>query len=217
MSAALIVFARAPHAGAVKTRLIPSLGADGAAHIYERLLEHALCVAAEAPVDARAIHVDSAASLPWFAAQRGFELQVQTPGDLGARMAQACAQALLHHRRVLLMGSDLADITGADLALADAWLARDAEIVLGPVADGGYWLIGLRASHRELFEDIAWGSAGVYTATVARMARRGLCWRALPLRHDVDEVGDLPRMAALSRRVTRRNPDAHSQSGSGAD
>lgn len=197
MSVALIVFARAPLAGTVKTRLMPALGAAGAARTYERLLEHALCVAAAAPVTARAIHVDASASLPWFATRRGFDLQVQTPGDLGARMAQACAQALVHHRRVLLMGSDLADITAADLALADAWLARDAEVVLGPVADGGYWLIGLRASHRELFDDIAWGAASVYTATVARIARQGLCWRALPLRHDVDEVGDLPRMAVL--------------------
>lgn len=191
MKLALCVFARAPRAGRVKTRLIGTLGADGAAALYARLLTRMLAVAADAPVATREIHVDTAASLPWFSALPDFDCRVQVEGDLGTRMHVACATLLEDHEAVLLMGSDLLDVTAADLALAATWLRGDTEVVLGPVADGGYWLIGLRQPQPTLFDDMPWSTRGVYAATVARLAAQGSAWRALPLRHDVDDEHDL--------------------------
>ena len=194
MKTALVVFARAPRPGAVKTRLIPVLGTTGAARLYERLLRRALEIAAAAPVATRIIALDVAAAQGWFAGRAAFDISVQVAGTLGERMAAACAKALATHDAVLLMGSDLADISPADLTLAARWLASDAEVVLGPVADGGYWLIGMREARADLFADIAWGSPGVYAATVAHLAATLTPWRALPLRHDVDVPADLVRI-----------------------
>jgi len=195
MRLALCVFARAPRAGRVKTRLIGTLGADGAAALYARLLTRMLAVAADAPVATREIHVDTATSLPWFSALSDFRCRVQVEGDLGTRMHAACATLLESHDAVLLTGSDLLDVTATDLALAATWLRSDAEVVLGPVADGGYWLIGLRRPQPALFDDMPWSTRGVYAATVARLAAQDIAWRALPLRHDVDDENDLTLIA----------------------
>ncbi len=194
MTTALVLFARAPRAGEVKTRLIPTLGAVGAADLYRDLLAHALALARAAPVTTRYLYaVDTAARDAFSAAPAagGFELAVQADGDLGARMRNACAAALRTHAAVLLMGADLVDSTVADLALAARWLAEDAEVVLGPVADGGYWLIGLREARADVFDAMPWGTASVYAQTVVRLAATLTPWRALPLRHDIDEARDL--------------------------
>lgn len=172
MRIALVVFARSPEPGRVKTRLIPALGAEGAARLYAGLLAQALDVARAAPVSTRTVYVDDATSLPWFAAQQGVRCRVQVQGDLGLRMHEACTDALADHAAVLLMGSDLVDVSALDVALAARWLGDDAEVVLGPVADGGYWLVGLRAPQPALFDGIAWGTGDVYTQTVARLAPR---------------------------------------------
>ncbi len=215
MSVGLALFARAPLAGRAKTRLIPALGAAGAAEVCARLLAHALAVARAAPVDGRYLYAADGPSADWFrgnSSPAGFTLRMQSEEpDLGRRMAAASREVLGTHSRVLLMGSDLVDVRAGDLALAAHWLATDAEVVLGPVADGGYWLLGLRAplpvDWQRLFEGIAWSSPAVYPATVARFAAGRLGWRALPLRHDIDVPADLVRHAdALEMLATLRGP-----------
>ena len=205
MRTALVLFARAPVAGQVKTRLIPALGAGGAARVYAALLSHALAVARAAPLAPRFLYAADRAASAYFrthAAARDFTVVEQDPSpDLGQRMHMACAEVLRMHPRVLLMGADLVDNTGEDLALAARWLADDAEVVLGPTADGGYWLIGLRAADAGLFRDIAWSTGAVYAQTVARLARSRRAWRALPLRHDVDDARDLVVHAAPLARL----------------
>jgi len=195
MTTALVLFARAPLEGKVKTRLIPALGAGGATRVYEILLAHALAVAGAAPSAQRFLYAADRAALDYFGAHdaaRGFTLAGQRASpDLGLRMHAACAEVLRSHARVLLMGTDLVDITHEDLALAARWLAGDAEAVLGPTADGGYWLIGLREANPALFRDIAWGTGAVYAQTVERLVRARSTWRALPLRHDIDDASDL--------------------------
>jgi len=208
MTTALVVFARAPLEGKVKTRLIPALGAGGATRVYEVLLAHALAVASAAPSAQRFLYAADRAAIDYFGAQeaaRGFTLAGQRASpDLGLRMHAACAEVLRSHARVLLMGTDLVDITREDLALAARWLAGDAEAVLGPTADGGYWLIGLRAANPALFRDIAWGTGAVYAQTVGRLAGARCAWRALPVRHDIDDASDLqahaPTLAGLGLR-----------------
>ncbi len=208
MSTALVLFARAPVAGAVKTRLIPALGASGALRVYEALLAHALAVAAAAPVSPRFLYAADRGGSDYFSAHdaaRGFAIAEQcATRDLGLRMHAACAEVLRSHPRVLLMGADLVDITSGDLALAAHWLASDAEVVLGPTADGGYWLIGLREADGALFRDIDWSTGGVYAQTIERLVRARRTWRALPLRHDVDDARDLQAHAAALARLGLR-------------
>ena len=208
MKVALVIFARAPGAGDVKTRLIPALGAAGAADLYQALLVHALAIARAAPVQTRILQAADARARDELAARpdvQGFEFAVQAPGDLGTRMATACADALHTHDAVLLVGSDLIDTTPQDLAMAAQWITQEADVVLGPVADGGYWLIGMRAVRGDVFAQMPWGSAGVYAQTVAALAATHTPWRALPLRHDIDEAPDLvahaQAIAALRARI----------------
>lgn len=194
MNLALIVFARAPLPGTVKTRLIPVLGAQGAARLYGGLLEHALDLATSASFASTQLYAADPASMEFFKAQvpaAHFTLALQVGADLGARMHHALTAELGGHAGVLLMGTDLVDTSVNDLLLAGRWLATDAEVVLGPTADGGYWLIGLRQPCPVLFDALPWGSSTIYASTVARLAAAEMTWRALPLRHDIDTPADL--------------------------
>jgi len=208
MNTALVLFARAPFEGVVKTRLIPALGAAGAARVYAVLLAHALAVAGAAPLAQRYLYVADRAAFDYFSTHepaRDFTLAMQSAApDLGQRMHAACAEVLRGHAHVLLMGTDLVDIKAEDLALAAQWLASDAELVLGPTADGGYWLVGLRTADSALFHGIQWSTGAVYVQTVERLARAQRAWRALPLRHDVDDACDLRIHAAALARLGLR-------------
>ena len=189
---AIAVFARAPVAGATKTRLIPRLGAAGAARLQEQLTERALA-RATAVSDARvSLWVAGDAAHPFIrdAAQRhGVALYGQEGIDLGARMAHAFATLLAGAERVVLIGTDCPAMTVDDLR--DAAAALDVnDVVLQPALDGGYVLIALRAPQPQLFDAIAWGSGLVREQTEARAADLGLTLgRARPL-PDLDTPED---------------------------
>jgi len=142
---ALIVFAKAPVAGRAKTRLIPALGAEGAAALAARLLDHAMQQAAEAGLGAIELCVTPDATHPLLqaaAARHGAVLSVQGEGDLGARMQRALSRRLAGHARVLLIGTDAPSLDAGVLrAAAQALAAHDAVFV--PALDGGYALVGL--------------------------------------------------------------------------
>ena len=198
-TAAVIVFARAPRAGATKTRLIPALGAAGAAQLYEQLLARTLLQVAVLPDVARMVYVDVPSAGDYFRARLAltdWDIEVQQGSTLGARMAHALDQALRRHAHVILIGSDIVDFKAIDLAQALQALARGNEVVLGPAADGGYWLVGLGSPQPALFTDIPWGSAQVYGDTVARLMAQGTRWSKLRECHDIDRPADLARHAA---------------------
>ncbi|MSR16042.1 MAG: glycosyltransferase [Gammaproteobacteria bacterium] len=197
-SSALIVFARAPRPGSTKTRLIPTVGAARAAAIYEALLAHALSCAEALPGIARYLFVDHETSMEYFSTRLNAErwrFATQVTGDLGARMAAALNLVLAAHPQAVLVGSDIVDLTSADLQLGLTRLRDGDEVVLGPSADGGYWLIGLSAARPDLFTALPWGSDTVYQETVQRMEAGKLRWSRLPLRHDIDTPQDLARFA----------------------
>lgn len=195
---ALVVFARRPRAGRVKTRLARDLGAARAARIYRALLERTLLEAEAAPVGPRILMPAAPGDLAWFRRHygpRGWRVRAQRPGDLGRRMALALAAAFSHGGPAVLIGSDVADFRASDLAAARAALAAGAEVVLGPALDGGYWLVGLARPTPGLFAPQAWGRGGVCAETLRRCARAGLSCVVLPPRRDVDTAGDLrPRI-----------------------
>lgn len=176
--AKVIVFARAPRAGAVKTRLIPLLGARGAARLHARLLRRTLATAREArlgPVEL-------------------WTLRRQRGANLGERMLHAFRHGLRRAERVILIGADCPVLRARDLRQAARWLAGGADAVFAPAEDGGYALIALRRVSPRLFAGIAWGGALVMAQTRAQLAALGWRWRELPEVWDVDRPEDYRRL-----------------------
>jgi rSAM/selenodomain-associated transferase 1 len=191
---ALIVFAKAPVAGQAKTRLIPALGADGAAVLAARLLRHAVAQGAAAgfeTVELCAAPDTRHPALTDAAQEHGAALTLQGDGDLGARMQRALSRRLATHARVLLIGTDAPALDADVLRQAAAALtAHDAVFV--PALDGGYALVGLaRSAPARLFEGVAWSTAQVMATTLERLAELGLRTALLAPLPDIDEPADL--------------------------
>ena len=195
-SVAVAILAKAPVPGTAKTRLIPSIGAHAAAVLQERLTERTVETATAADIGpltlwctpdlAHASFQDLAARLP-------VVLKQQPDGDLGARMLGAIAAG---DGPTLVIGTDCPTFTTEILRAAAAAL-DDADVVLIPAEDGGYVLIGARATHPELFSGIAWGTASVVIETRERIAALGLTCSELPALWDVDTEADLARCERL--------------------
>jgi rSAM/selenodomain-associated transferase 1 len=198
---ALLVFAKEPTPGGVKTRLAASVGAARAAQVYRELttltLTHAAAARRAGVIDRIELWCTPSADSSYFrglAAVTGASLHAQAEGDLGARMANAIADALTRASAVLLVGSDCPLLDAHWLANAAALLAHH-DAVLGPAEDGGYVLVGAR---RLLpFAEIRWSSPHAFDDTTAGLVRAGIHWAALPVLWDVDEPADLARWEAL--------------------
>lgn len=130
---------------------------------------------------------------------RDFSYRPQVAGDLGQRLLAALADSLGKGAgQVVLIGSDCPEITEITLNTAFSRLT-DHDLVLGPARDGGYYLIGLKAPHPEIFQDISWGSAEVLSQTLAQGKRLNLKTVLLEALTDIDRPEDLPVWEALPR------------------
>lgn len=190
----ILVFAKAPVAGAVKTRLIPALGAETASRLHARLTRHALTTAVTAHACPVQLWCAPDTAHPFFAeCQRdfGIALHTQQGSDLGMRMAHAFNTALRDYRQAVIIGSDCPLLSGCDLISALTALHSGCDAVLGPAHDGGYVLLGLHRTAPELFDHIPWGTPDVLALTRERLQQ--LQWRAseLPVHRDVDRPEDL--------------------------
>jgi rSAM/selenodomain-associated transferase 1 len=195
----LQVFAREPRPGAVKTRLIPGIGAEAAAAVYHRLLSSTLAAAAGAGAERRELWLDRPPRDPafrqWVSGQVDV-LRTQPAGDLGQRMHAAFVRGLARADAVVLIGSDCPTLDSGYVDAAFAQLRRH-DAVLGPTVDGGYILIGLRQLDRGLFEDMPWSTPQVAETTRARLRQAGLAWSELAPQRDVDTPADLAHFPAL--------------------
>ena len=197
-SCAVIVMAKAPVPGYAKTRLIPALGAVGAANLASRLLEHAVAQALAAelgPVDLCCApdHLHAGFAAP--ARRVGLLLSSQVEGDLGARMSHAFDRWLRCSGRVLMIGTDAPAIDAALLQQA-AQALDETDAVFVPALDGGYALIGLRQPAPLLFADMVWSTASVMAATRTRLLTAGLRHAELAPVADIDEPADLLHLPA---------------------
>jgi len=186
------VLAKAPLAGFAKTRLIPVLGADGAALLQARLIERAVATACEAacgPVTLWAAPDDAHPAFQAMRAQYGIALARQGDGDLGARMRVAIGAA-----PGLVIGTDCPALTSGHLRTAADVLRGDADAVVLPAEDGGYVLIGTRRPRPALFERMPWSTPDVMAQTRARLRALGLTWREPVTLWDVDVPADLERL-----------------------
>jgi rSAM/selenodomain-associated transferase 1 len=199
--------AKVPRPGAVKTRLARELGEEAACALYraficdldERLRECGFPVVwAHWPDD------------PAFGKLVGGATAVlpQRGGDLGERMAAVFADVFaLGFSPVVMIGADVPHVPIECLAAATNKLESGTEVVLGPAADGGYYLVGLRGAVPALFRDIAWGTADVCEATLRRAEAAGLEAFRLPPWFDIDEIEDLERLTeTLTAETTMRLP-----------
>ncbi len=188
----IAVFAKAPVAGTVKTRLVPSLGAEGAARLHASLVRHALAMAREAQPASLQLWCAPDVAHPFFG-ECGFryrcELFSQRGADLGERMANAFAAAT----PLVLIGSDCPVLRASHVAAA--WDAlRSNDVVIAPAEDGGYVLIGLARPQPSLFAGMPWGDASVMARTRKRIAKAGLACVELETLWDVDRPDDYRRL-----------------------
>lgn len=194
---ALVFMAKWPEPGRAKTRLSPPLSTDDAADLARCFLLDTLEEAGRAAAD----HWLAFAPL---SAERAFHALVgpdvglipaETTSLGGALRAGQRAALAAGYRRVALVGSDLPHLPAARYAEAFAAL-DDADVALGPCADGGYYALAAERATPSLFEGVAWSTAAVYAQTVERAVAAGLRVRTLAACDDVDTAADLPALAA---------------------
>ena len=192
----LIIFSRYPEAGKTKTRMIPALGAEGAANLQRRMTEHTLAQAKELQ-GAMAVVVEvhfAGGNQSLMAEWLGMDVvcKPQTSGDLGTRMASAFNNAFAGGmERVVMIGIDCPDIDGKLLQEAFKYL-QNHDLVLGEAEDGGYYLIGLSSHQKELFTGISWGTGEVFRQTRDIAEKLNLSTAYLRVLNDVDRPEDLP-------------------------
>ena len=210
-AARLLIFAKAPVPGRVKTRLAGRLGTRGAAALYKKLLRRTLAIARAARLCPVALWCAPDGRHGFFTACRreyGVRLRRQCGGDLGRRMNQALNRTLAVHRFAVLIGGDCVSLGAAELRGAVSRLAAGRDAVLGPARDGGYLLVGLRQPRPALFRGIAWGTPAVLAATRRRLRRSGADWAELSPGWDVDTSADLRRLRRVQagESVTSASP-----------
>ncbi len=192
----IIIFAKAPEPCFAKTRLIPVLGAQGAADLARRMLLHTLNEALAADIGTVELCATPALN---DAAWRAITLPVgiatsdQGEGNLGARMARAAQRAIEQGECVLLIGTDCVEMS-AELLHRAGQMLGDHEAVIHCTADGGYALLGLTRFSPLLFNDIPWSTDEVASLTIARLGQLGRTLHVGAMLHDVDEPDDLDRL-----------------------
>lgn len=190
----VLVFAKAPDPGTVKTRLVPALGEGGAAVLAARFARRTLDTATRAAVGPVVLMCAPDPAHPFFEVCRrrhGVTLEPQGAGDLGERMHRAFAAHLATAAGAIVVGTDTPDLRPSDLVAAAEALRDGFDAVIGPAKDGGYWLLGLRRSADGLFRGIPWSTADVLRITRERIAGMGWRTHALTEREDVDRPEDV--------------------------
>jgi len=210
---AFVLYARVPRRGEVKTRMLPHLDADEALALHLALIEDSLDLLRQATAEADAVPY-VAFSEPWEPSRDGpdhrlsraigdIRLLPQRGTDLGDRLIHTCDDLLdRRHSGVVVIGSDSPTLPPERLVHAQAALRQEAEAVVGPTDDGGYYLIGVGRRLPGLFDGISWGTGTVYADTMAAALRIGVRVDVLPFWYDIDRVGDLARLY----RETQRKP-----------
>jgi len=195
MRPVILVFAKAPVAGRVKTRLIPYLSAEEAAALHEQMVRHVFRNLDQLPAVDVELHTDTRTDA-WPEVKVTRKLQVE--GDLGIKMHSALVAALAAGRRqAMVLGGDSPDLPVEYLTgLLDA----TADVSLGPTRDGGFYAITCRRTHPEMFQGVEWSSPATLSATVGALLRCGLSVQVGAPWYDVDTREDLDRW-------TKKRPD----------
>lgn len=197
-SGVLIIFTRKPVAGETKTRLIPALGAEGAARLHRKLLMHTVDVACRSDFASCEIHVypdEQHDFLQLLSSQFDIGIHAQRGSDLGERMHNAVGGVLQQYDFVVITGCDIPLLDLSVLNHAhDILLQQQADAVMGPAEDGGYYLIGMDNPEPFLFQDISWGTTRVLSQTTRALKACDMCWKETARLWDVDVPDDLEKL-----------------------
>ena len=195
MKPALIVFAKAPVAGEVKTRLTTHLSDEEAADLYRAFLEDSLHQYAALPLDVR-LYVPPPAELIGVDVPAGTTLHVQQGKDLGSRMAGAFVEAFAEgYERVAIVGSDHPTLPPGFIAQALGALAERRSIVIGPAEDGGYYLLGMNDFYPQVFAGMEYSHSRVFLDTLEKARESAAQVTVLPEWYDVDSIDALRHLA----------------------
>ena len=192
MSPRVVLFTRYPEPGRAKTRLISALGEDGAAQLHRVLTERTIAAmqATGLALEVRTTGAPVARFVDWLGP---LAIVDQGEGSLGDRLARAADPY-----PTIFIGADAPDLTPVLLHNAAAALVQ-ARATIGPAADGGYWLLGLREAVAGVFEGIEWGTERVFAQTMTRLSHNGIAPIVLPELADCDRPEDLVRWPGLVR------------------
>ncbi len=202
---AVLVFAKAPIPGRVKTRLLEVLTPPQAAALQARLTHDLIRRLTAEPIADVFLYCHPDHRHPFFRAlsrRFGVTLRAQQGNDLGQRMDQALTEILTNHRYTLVVGCDCPTLDSRDFQTAFHALERSYDVVLGPAEDGGYVLIGLSSPRPELFQGIPWGGSAVLAQTRRRIEHLELSLFELPTQWDLDRPEDLWRYQRTHQRNT---------------
>ena len=193
MTGRIQIFAKAPFPGLAKSRLIPALGAGRAADLQAHFIRHTLTTTAQLKLFTELWCAPDINHPAFAAAVRDFsvELCTQEGGDLGARMSHALEYGIARGGPVVLIGTDCPALAAADLQEAFDALCSGHDAVLGPAADGGYYLIGLNGPGPQLFHRMQWSTHHVLNETRARLRSSNMHWHELRQLSDIDTPADL--------------------------
>lgn len=198
----ILLLAKAPEPGKVKTRLIPVLGEQGAAELQKRLIRNALDRVIQLGMPPTELWcAPDSASVFFRELAREYSLSPrdQTGGDLGERMLAAARDGLAEADYVILMGTDSPELSPHWIRRASDALASGRDAAICPALDGGYVLLGLSRLHENLFRDMPWGTESVLDETMQRLAENGFSREELPPCGDLDRPEDLKRLYESSR------------------
>lgn len=193
----ILVFAKEPEPGTVKTRLVPLLGEQNAASLHARFVHNTLHMACSAGLSPVELWCSPSVETPFFqdcAQHYDITLHPQSAGDLGRRMHHAISDTLERAMSAVLVGADCPGLCAADLTEALDALAQGAGAVMGPARDGGYFLVGLTQPDPSLFTGIEWGTSTVFAETAKRLDAAGIGYHCLAARDDVDTPEDYQRL-----------------------
>jgi rSAM/selenodomain-associated transferase 1 len=199
MNNRLIVMARPPLAGQVKTRIGRELGDDMALEVYTRLLSNTMSVVKRSgfPVE---IFVTEEHS---YFSESGFSQRLQQGNDLGERMHHAFRSTFFNPvHSVVMIGTDCPGIDAAHIQTAFDLLRR-VDVVFGPAMDGGYYLIGMNAIHAELFSNMPWSTSELLEKTILKSRSLNLSFATMTSLTDVDLPQDIPESWGLNTNIAK--------------
>jgi rSAM/selenodomain-associated transferase 1 len=196
--AKLLVFAKAPRLGLVKTRLQPALSQQQSVDLHEQMLWYTLTMALNAGIAEVELWLDQPNQY-WQAwcEERSVRVYLQCGNSLGERMLRGFQQALQSDELAVVIGCDCPFINAGYLQQAFAALAGGLDAVMGPAEDGGYVLLGLRRAEARLFNDVNWGTSRVLVQTYTNLAAMGWHYTNLATLADIDRPEDLQLLCSV--------------------
>lgn len=190
-SETLLIFTKNPIPGTVKTRIGKEKGDDIAVAVYRQLLKYTRDVTQKFSGNKIVLFNEYLEEQGIW--DQGYSKEMQVPGNLGIKMAHAFQEALSNSKKVVIIGSDCAELTPQDIS--DAFLSLDqSDIVIGPATDGGYYLLGMKEFHKCIFENMPWSQSKLYEATIAIAHDNQLSVSSLDTKSDIDYWTDWEKL-----------------------